>query len=92
MLLAALGAGKGHVLRLVIGQGIWVVGAGIAAGLTAATWLTRWLASWLYGVGGTDPLTLSGVALLLAAVALMAYYLPARRAMKVDPMVALRSE
>ncbi|HKQ75858.1 MAG TPA: ABC transporter permease [Blastocatellia bacterium] len=88
----ALGAETRHVLRLVIWQGMLLVCFGIALGLTAAYWLTKWLSSWMYGVDVKDPLTFGAIALLLACVALLACWIPARRAAKVDPMVALRCE
>jgi predicted permease len=88
----ALGAEARHVLRLVIGQGMLLVCVGIAAGLILAYWLTKWLSGWLYDVGAADPLTYGAIALLLAVVALLACWTPARRATKVDPMVALRCE
>jgi len=88
----ALGAEARHVLRMVIGQGMLLVCVGIAAGLILAYWLTKWLSGWLYGVGATDPLTYGAIALLLAVVALLACYLPARRATKADPLTALRCE
>jgi ABC-type antimicrobial peptide transport system permease subunit len=88
----ALGAGTRHVLRLVIGQGMLLVGMGIAAGSAVAFWLTQLLKSWLYGVGVTDPLTFAAIAALLTVVALLACFLPARRATKVDPMAVLRRE
>jgi predicted permease len=88
----ALGAEARHVLRMVIGQGMLLVCVGIAAGLILAYWLTKWLSGWLYGVGATDPLTYGAIALLLAVVALLACRIPARRATKVDPMIALRCE
>jgi predicted permease len=88
----ALGAEARHVLRLVIGQGMLLVCVGIAAGLILAYWLTKWLSGWLYGVAATDPMTYGAIALLLAIVALLACYLPARRATKADPLTALRCE
>jgi ABC-type antimicrobial peptide transport system permease subunit len=88
----AVGAERGDVLRLVLGQGARAALLGIAAGIAAALALTRLMASLLFGVSATDPLTFLEVATLLTLVALSASYIPARRAMRVDPMVALRHE
>jgi putative ABC transport system permease protein len=88
----ALGAQTGAVLRLVIGQGVRLALAGIGLGLAASLSVTRLLGTQVHGVSPTDPLTFAGIALLLLAVAVLACWLPARRAMRVDPMIALRYE
>jgi putative ABC transport system permease protein len=88
----ALGAQRLHVLRLVFGQGFVLLAIGTVIGLGGAFALTRWLQSLLFEITPTDPLTYSAVVVLLAAVALLACYIPARRATKVDPLVALRYE
>jgi predicted permease len=86
----ALGADRGNVLRLVVGRGATLVGAGSAVGLLGALAATTLIARWLYGIGPRDPLTFVAVAALLAAVALLATYVPALRAAAVSPVEALR--
>jgi len=88
----ALGAERRDVLKLVIGEGMLLTLIGIAIGLAAAIGLTRFLNDLLYGVTAIDPLTFGVIALLMMGVALMACWIPARRATKVDPLVALRCE
>jgi predicted permease len=88
----ALGAGQSDVLKAVVGQGMRPILAGIAVGFAASLALTRLMAGMLYGVNARDPLTLIGVALALAAVAVIATLVPARRAMKLAPLLALRHE
>jgi len=88
----ALGAGRQEVLRLVLREGLIVATVGIAVGLVAALGLSRVMAGYIFGIKSTDPLTFTAASLLLIAVALLASYVPARRATKVDPTVALRYE
>ncbi len=88
----ALGAEPRGIFAMVLRQGAMLAFVGIAIGLAASFLLTRALTKELFGVSPTDPLTYAGVAILLLAVALLACYIPARRAMRTDPMVALRHE
>jgi putative ABC transport system permease protein len=88
----ALGARSRDVLTMILGQGLRTIFIGVAIGLAGSLALTRTLASLLFGVTATDPLTFAAVVLLLVGTALLACYIPARRAAKVDPMVALRYE
>ena len=92
VLTLALGANEGVVLKLVTGQGMTLALVGAAAGLAGALLLSGSMSSLLYGIAPTDPLTLVAVSLLLVAVATLATYIPARRATRVDPIVALRYE
>lgn len=88
----ALGAGKAEVIKLMVGHGMKLALAGVGVGLLAAFGLTRLMTGLLFGVSANDPLTFAGIALLLSLIALLACWIPARRAAKVDPMVALRCD
>jgi putative ABC transport system permease protein len=88
----AMGAERSDVLRLVLGHGAKMAFVGVAIGIGAALGLTRLMANQLFGVSAHDPWTFAGVAVLLIVVAVAASYIPARRAMRVDPMIALRYE
>lgn len=88
----ALGAQRGDVMKMIIGDGLKLVLIGVALGLGGAFALTRLLARFLYGVVPNDPATFVAVPVILAVVALVACWIPARRAMRIDPMVALRYE
>jgi len=88
----ALGAQPADLLGIVLRRGMVLAGIGVLTGLAGAFWLTRFLSSLLFGVAPTDPVTFGTIPLLFAGVALLASYIPARRATKVDPMVALRYE
>jgi ABC-type antimicrobial peptide transport system permease subunit len=88
----ALGAQRRGVLKLVVGQGIVLAMTGAIVGIGVTLCVTRYLNSMLYDIHANDPATIAGVAILLTLVAIVACYIPARRAMRVDPMVALRYE
>jgi putative ABC transport system permease protein len=88
----ALGAERSDVMRLILKHGLILAGAGLAVGLLGSVVFTRLMASLLFGVSPTDGITLTAVAVLLVGVAMLACYVPARRATQVDPMVALRYE
>ncbi|MBV8810633.1 MAG: FtsX-like permease family protein [Acidobacteriaceae bacterium] len=88
----ALGAERTDVLRIILGEGARLAFLGVAIGIAASFAITRLMASLLFGIKATDPITFAGVAVLLSAVALLASYIPARRAMRLDPNTALRWE
>jgi ABC-type antimicrobial peptide transport system permease subunit len=87
-----MGAQPAEVFRLIIGQGLRLATTGIVIGLAASFGLTRLMASQLYGLSATDPWTFIGVSLVLLTVALVACFIPARRATRIDPVIALRYE
>jgi predicted permease len=89
---AALGAGSWDILRMILGQGLRTIFIGLGIGIAGSLVLARTVESLLFGVTATDPLTFAGVALLLMVIAIIACYIPARRATKVDPVIALRYE
>ncbi|MGH9219208.1 MAG: FtsX-like permease family protein, partial [Vicinamibacterales bacterium] len=88
----ALGATRGEVFRLILGRGLALAAIGAVGGVGAALWLTRVMETLLFSVSRTDPVTFVAVPLTLIAVALLACYIPARRAMRVEPVIALRAE
>jgi putative ABC transport system permease protein len=88
----ALGAQRHQLLLMVLSQSVWTLAVGLTIGVAGALTVTRLMGSLLFGIGPADPLTLSLMAAILLVVALIASYLPARRAAEVDPMVALRDE
>jgi len=88
----ALGAGKNSIFRLIVGQAMTIVAISLVAGVVGAFAATRLLNSLLFGIGASDPVTFGAIVLLVSAVAFIAAWLPARRAMRVDPIIALRAE
>ncbi len=89
---SALGAKRSHILKLVIGRGVGMASIGITLGLATSFGLTRFLTGLLYDVTAVDPMTFLGIPILLLVVSVSACYIPARRATRVDPLIALRSE
>ena len=89
---SAIGASRGQIARLILRQGLWKGGIGVALGLLGAAVLSRSMTALLFNVQPTDPAVYGSVSLLLMAVALLASYLPARRAARIDPLIALREE
>jgi ABC-type antimicrobial peptide transport system permease subunit len=88
----ALGASQRNILSLVVRQGMVLAFAGVAIGLAAAFLLTRLIRSLLFGVEATDPITFAGIPVLLAMITLLASYIPAQRAARIDPMISLRCD
>ena len=88
----ALGAQRSDILKIVLGEGALIVVAGVGAGLFGSVMLTRFLQTMLFEIKPTDPITFTALTILLAGVALMASFIPARRASRIDPLVALRHE
>jgi ABC-type antimicrobial peptide transport system permease subunit len=88
----ALGARQKDVVRMVVGRGAWMIAFGLAIGTLAAAGITWVMTDLLFGISATDPSTYAGLAAFLAVVALVASYVPARRAARVDPVIALREE
>jgi putative ABC transport system permease protein len=88
----ALGAAKSTIFRLIVGQAMFLVAISVAVGLVGAFAATRLLNNLLYGIGASDPITFVGIVLLVTAVAFLAAWLPARRATRIDPIIALRAE
>jgi ABC-type antimicrobial peptide transport system permease subunit len=88
----ALGADRGQVLRMMIGSGMAIIAFGLAIGVALALWLTRLMGGLLFAVRASDPLALGGAALLLMGAALLAIFIPVRRATRLNPMAALRYE
>jgi len=88
----AMGAAQSSILRMILRQGVWIISGGVAAGVLLALAISRLVANFIYGVSPYDPLTYVSVTAILGIVALLACYFPARRATRVDPMIALRYE
>jgi putative ABC transport system permease protein len=88
----AIGAAQGQIVGLILKQGLWKTGVGIVLGLVGAVSLSRYMTSLLFGIRPTDPMVYVVVSLILIFVAMLASYLPARRAAKIDPLIALRDE
>ncbi len=88
----ALGAGRPAVVRLVLGRGLWLTGSAVVVGVAAAVAVSRWVRTLMFEVSPTDPVTIALAAALVVLIALAASYIPARRATRVDPLLALRSQ